>query len=103
MEALHGVSLSRWHSTRLDSNKRMVDREEMSARGQIGGKTGGHVQGIRNVESGHIWTITTPESLHNAGLYGSHSRWHTARQISKPRICKLCRLEEQLTAQEQDN
>jgi hypothetical protein len=59
-------------------------------RGKLGGAKGGIVQGLRNAASGHMDRIRNLEIIAKFGVYGTHARWHTAREISRPEICELC-------------
>ena len=50
---------------------------------------GGKIGGKKNVLSGHLERIRTPQSSSKGGLYGTHQRWHVLRGVIN-KSCSLC-------------
>jgi hypothetical protein len=60
--------------------------------GSSGGKIGGKIGGRKNVESGHLANLRTPEHQRQASHKGLHQRWHVNRGIIDDK-CNLCKEE----------
>jgi hypothetical protein len=54
-----------------------------------GGQTSGLILGKKNVESGFLASLRTPEHQRAASMASTHRRWHVKRGIPSPK-CKLC-------------